>query len=83
MENWRYANIVDRYHSINYSYQIYDTFTKRDQNGKKIPETIKRISYLDRRRFEIGLGNYKDFATAFKIDKIPEKYRNQIFRPVF
>lgn len=79
-ENWRYANIVDRFYNINYNYQIYGTLTKRNESGEKIPVQIKDISDVDKRRFDIGLGDFESFAKAFKINKIPNNYRKQVYK---
>ena len=74
-QNRRYANIIDRYYRFTHGYQLYGTFIERNDNNEKFPSKIIDVQHLDKRRIEIGLPPYFEYAEFMKFTKLPQDYK--------
>ena len=79
-EPWRYANIIDRYYHFMKGYQVYGTFITKNNKGERTCGKITDVQNLDKRRKEIGLSPFMEYAKYMKIKDIPGKYTKNFIK---
>ena len=71
---WMYANIIDRYYRNKEGYQIYGSFIEKDNMRNNTYGKIINIKELDKRRYDLGLYSFYNFAQDVKIKTFPKEY---------